>query len=291
MRRDAESEPSPREFGSDIHAEYDLWRHEEPRTDPESGASLDELSEQGAVRAAAAGRKLHGTVKGYASPMQRAQRTVDLAFQNAADDAEILNRRVEEVGNEEVRKGREGRAFVIRTKQELRTVQGIEAVGKEAAAKAKEAGIPPENALDYRIQYYLDHPERARELGAQTPHEVATELAYNVRHFGDMTERFRSGSKMNIRAITHGPKIEPFIREIIIREEGGKIVQGFDRLEEIGGSFKPGEGPKFLIHRDENGNETIRMLLRGKEYGVDTERLRQLSEEYIERQKAAKESA
>lgn len=281
-------------FGHDIHVRYHLGRHQDPAIDLTTGKKLDKLSAIGVAQASTEGKELHGVIKGYASPMQRARETVDLRFQNAAEDAAILNRRVADVKNEGARASQHGREFVIRTKPELRlrSVQTIVPFWKEATAFAKSeiaAGrANPEQMDNLSFQYYFDHPERAVELGAPAPHELAQELGYNVRHFADMAERFKDGSQLTAMAVTHGPKIESFVREVIVRDVGGKQVKGFEQLDEIGGMFEPGEGPEFKIDRDEDGNESIKMVLRGKEYDVDTAALQQLSDEYVQRLKREK---
>jgi len=85
-----------------------------------------------------------------------------------------------------------------------------------------------------------------------------------------MTERFYSSSDVRLVNVTHGPKIEPFLQEVV----------GFKNLEEIGGALQPGESIKFAVSIDENKNKVVKLLFRDKEYPVDEAQVKALAQEY-----------
>jgi hypothetical protein len=96
-----------------------------------------------------------------------------------------------------------------------------------------------------------------------------------------MADRLYFGSEVDLLNASHGGTLEPFLKEVMlrrVRDKGGKekIVRGFDSIEEIGGGMRYGESWSLLIKTDAYGNKTIKLFLRGQEYDLDVERLKEL---------------
>ncbi|MDP2944677.1 MAG: hypothetical protein Q8N57_03905 [bacterium] len=269
-----------KEFGSDIKAILEFKRHQDPGKNPTTGMSADFLTEKGKEASMADGQKIEElAVKGYASPKLRAQETVDLMLQNVSDDVRIINKTTESLkgtGAEKlVNNQREANEFNIRTRKELDAIADFSKVMPLASAWAEEQ-IKDGAKLDKYsliVQWYLDNPEVCKANGVLTGHETATEIAARVATELGMTERFYKGSEVRLINVTHGPKIEPFLREMV----------GFKNLEEIGGALQPGENIQFQVSIDENKKKTVKLLFRGKEYAVDEGRITALAQEYRDR--------
>lgn len=276
----ASQEQGPR-FGRNVHVEIEFMRHEEPGKTPE-GMSADYLTEGGRQKAAAKGKTIDKPVKGYSSPKLRAQETIDLQLQNVDIDEEVqvINQRqaaaagpreFKTVG--EIAKGQKPEnVFNIRVRSELDVAANFAKIMPECQAWAKEqvASGSKRSVYDLVVQYYLDHPERAVELGVTTPEESARKIAFAADREIRMTPRLYSDSDIKLLNGTHGPNLEPFLQKII----------GFKSLEEIGGALNPGEGFKLDSKTDSAGNQTVKLLFRDKEYPVDTEQIRKLAAEF-----------
>lgn len=264
-------------YGHNVEMTISFRRHFDPKKDLKTGMSLDELTEKGKGQSADLGKELSGKVKGFASPKKRAGETIDLAMQNATDDAEIINKKSEE--------NKDNRAFNIRIKKELETLQNITPIWKEGGKWADQQIAKGDETpkYDLQIQYYLDHAERAKEVGSQTPRESAQDIAHLLDTYLRMSKRLYDGSKVRLENATHGPKLETFLREVLVQVKEGKTVKGFKNLKDIGGAFQPGENFEVVVRRDDQGEMTTAMRIRGREYEIDAEELGLLTEEYNKR--------
>jgi hypothetical protein len=278
---------SEAKFGRNIKAVIEFSRHEVPgkiTEGPKAGMSADFITSEGRDRAAAKGKTIgEKAVKDYSSPKIRAQETGDLGLQNVEQDVRVINQKLGEKFSGVVEGQKPENEFIMRLRPELDTVKSFEKIMPQAKSWAQEQIKQGSKGteMDYIIQYYLDHQAECAELGVTTPEEAAQEIAYAAQHEMDMTERFYNDSEVRLRNFTHGPKLEPFLQRVIIREEGKK---GFEKLEEIGGSFNPGESFKFLTERDGAGNLNVKMIFRDKEYSVDLEEMENLASGYAKRQ-------
>lgn len=277
-----------KEFGHNIEIVASFRRHFDPAKD-ESGMSLDQLTEKGREDAKKLGQTLaEPVIKGYSSPKERAKDTIDLALSNINKSVRILN----QPQSPKHQDGSE-HTYIIREKRELDTVpKSVTGLFKEGLVYAKEQAAAGNQtpALDLAIQYMFDHPERAEALGAPSMREIAQDLAARLELYRQMSGRLYDNSRLRLENGTHGPKLEPLLKEIILRKEGNKIIKGFDNVSEIGGAFKPGENFEVLIKRGDKEEEKITLRLRGQEYDIDTAKLKKLSEEYQERIKREKQN-
>jgi broad specificity phosphatase PhoE len=269
-----------KEFGSNIKATLEFKRHQDPGKDPVTGMSADFLTEKGQAASVSDGQKVEdATVKGYASPKLRAQETVDLMLQNTDDDVRVINRTSESLRGTKaenlVNNQRGVNEFNIRTRKELDAVVNFGKVVPLASVWAEEQ-IKEGAKLDKYsliVQWYLDNPLVCQENEVLTGHETAVEIAERVSVELGMTERLHSGSEVRLVNVTHGPKIEPFLQEVI----------GFKNLSEIGGALQPGESIKFKVSIDANKKKEVKLLFRDEEYVIDEEQITTLSQEYRDR--------
>lgn len=269
------------EFGKNVHAVLEFLRHATPGKTPE-GMSADFLTEGGQKMAQEMGmaRVREKNVGGYSSPAKRAQETGDLYLDNTDESVTVVNRTIAET-KAKYPKQKEGNTFRMKTKQELAPVADfakIMPLAQTYAKAQKEVGSKLD-ALTHIIQFYLDNPEKCKEMGVDLPHEAASQIAYRFATELNMTNRFQEDTDVRLINVTHGPKLEPFLKEVI----------GFDRLEEIGGAVKEGENLQFVVDIDADKKKTVTLVFRDKNYELTDEQIRHLTEmsnEYKEKLKA-----
>ena len=259
-----------KEFGKNVHAVLEFLRHATPGKTPE-GMSADFLTEGGQEMARGMGkaRVQEEKIAGYSSPAKRAQETGDLYLDNTDESVEVVNRTIAET-KAKYPAQKEGNIFRMKTKQELAPTVGfakIMPLAKEFAKTQKAAGSKADD-LTLIIQYYLDNPEKCRELGVDLPYDAASQIAHRVATELNMTERFREDTDVRLINVTHGPKLEPFLKEVV----------GFGRLEEIGGAMKEGENLQFVVDIDGNGSKNVTLIFRGRNYELTEEQTRLITE-------------
>lgn len=277
-----------KKYGLNVHAVLEFGRHEQPGKTPE-GMSADYLTEEGKQNAVARGRDItEANVAAYGSPKERAQETVDLQMQSAEIFSEgavnVVNKKLSELPKGKIKEGvqKQGNEFKIKLAGELDTVADFKEIMPDAKkwAETQIAEGSNKSAYDLIIQYYLDNSQLCKEKGLDTPHEVATQIAYRAAREVGMTERFLSNTDIRMVNITHGPKLEPFLLE---------IVDDFKTLEDIGNALKPGESFEIEVSTDDSGKRQVKLNLRGKSYDVNEDNLEALAQEY--REKLVKERA
>jgi len=128
------------------------------------------------------------------------------------------------------------------------------------------------NGYTEGIQYYLDHGHE--DLQATDPVIAAAELAKRVDRFQRMPDRLRSNSRIEPIVITHGGKLEAFLREVlVITDEDGNSKTGFRHLDEIGGALRETENFELFIRTNEQGEKRVECLFRRKAYTLDQKRI------------------
>jgi len=271
-------EAEKNKFGHNIEAILEFKRHQDPGKTPE-GMSADWLTEKGKAAAIEDGQKIYDPkVKGFASPKLRAQETVDLMLQSVDDDVMVINKSLASLQGtgaaleNRTDQERKDNKFNIRTRRELDTTANFAKIMPLASAWADEQ-LKVDSKLDKYsliVQWYLDNPEICKENGVLDSHETATEIAERVAIELGMTERFYNNSDVRLINVTHGPKIEPFLKEVI----------GFNNLEEIGGALRPGESFELAVSIDNNKQKITKVLFRNKEYPLDEKQIKDLAQEY-----------
>lgn len=276
--------PEKGEFGKNIHAVLEFLRHATPGKTPE-GMSADFLTEGGQEMARGLGktRPNEEKIAGYSSPAKRAQETGDLYLDNADESIEVINKTLAET-KASYPAQKEGNTFRMKTKRELAPVAGFAKIMPlcQAYAKAQKEAGSKATALTHIIQFYLDNPDKCKELGVDSPREAAAGIAERVATELGMTDRFYEDTDIRLINVTHGPKLEPFIKEVI----------GFDRLEDIGGAVNEGENIQFIVDIDADKNKKVTMNFRGKDYELTPEQIetiKTMSQEYREKLEKIKE--
>ncbi len=275
-----EKQKEEKKYGQNIHAVLEFGRHEIPGKTPE-GMSADYLKPEGRESAKQRGKLIkEEKLGGYSSPKMRAQETVDLEMQSTDDGVDVVNRKLEDIKNRRGQK--EENVFKAKTKEELDTVQDFGKIMGNAKkwAQGQIEGGSKRGMYELIVQFYLDNSELCVENGVITPREAAAEIAARAYKELGMTERFYKDTDIRLTNITHGPKLEPFLQQVLIKDNGEK---GFKSLEEIGGALNPGESFEFEVNIDENGKKNVKLNLKGKTYEVDLKEIEKLYQEYKEK--------
>jgi len=151
---------------------------------------------------------------------------------------------------------------------------------KEKVVAAKKAN---EATINHLIALHTPEAEKYKK-------EIAGAFAYFIEHYEKMAERLKSDSKVLMPSGTHGGLIEPFLQQTLVRVlENGQEIQGFEKLEEIGGDFDPSEAFNVEITTDVKGKSNLLKIIFDnpkrvgfKEAYLDREKIKELSEFYKE---------
>ncbi|MFA7286106.1 MAG: hypothetical protein WC052_00335 [Patescibacteria group bacterium] len=273
-----EAKDEGREKGKNVSVQFVFRRHEEPGKTP-TGMSADFLTEKGIAGAKQRGHDLANSgeyVMFFGSKgVQRARETAGHmigTFRDEAGAAALINKPMtaedqQRAGHGELPPG----DVAIYRSSDLNPVPNFAKINE--AAKAEGA-----KTIDESVQYWLDNPEKAKELAAGTPEETAAELAHRLGLGIKMSGKLYEDTNLRVENLTHGPKLEALLHEVMIDDTGKR---GFGRLEEMGGMFQPGEDVNLAIHRNDEGELDLGGIdFRGKHYGVDMERLDELRDLY-----------
>lgn len=144
----------------------------------------------------------------------------------------------------------------------------------EAAKKAQRA------VLEYSMSLNTPEADALRR-------EAAGAFAGLITHYQKMSHRLNSDSKILIPAGTHGGTMEILLQQAMVRKDDeGKEVIGFDKLDAIGGEFNPSEAYNVMIETDENGDDKeLRISFDdgsrpGGDLRLDPNKLKELSQYY-----------
>ena len=294
MKEEIEPKLEKKEFGHNIHMEIDFDRHFAPKKDPDSGASLDALALKGHREKREAGEELPRgiKIKEYASEMKRAQQSAmeinsiddeekDARIINQALTAELKEKLVDR-GYDKVKLDRRSFQFLARVKKELNPLKWNKEYKMKCLLKNPEEPDKSKwqkHTYDEVVQYWLDHPDESGETTGTL--ECAAAFAYRIDTCARMADRLYDDSNVLLKHKTHGPNPDALLKEIMIQENGKK---GFDNVKEIGGAIKPGEGMKFIVDINANGEKTMKLKFRDKLYDYDKERFEELVKLYKEKQ-------
>lgn len=238
-----------KEYGRNVEIHAVFMRHGER-------AENGKLTERGREQAKNIGESLEtkDAIKAYISPLQRAIETAEEVIKAAQHKKKLKTRVRTELGLQ---------AF---SENFLKQLQKMEAQRPDSAA-----------------EYYLSFGDKKPDEETVSPHEVAETMASVLEIYFRMTDRLRSGSKVDLINITHQSLPEALLKEILVRQEGGEKKIGFSTLVEIGGPLKLGEPMEFIIKADSQGNKTIHLYFRGKIFDIDLDKLNNLAKSYYEK--------
>jgi hypothetical protein len=150
----------------------------------------------------------------------------------------------------------------------------------------EDPGNLPEDELIKRMfeanskqtDYYLSFGDQRPDIKTFSPVETASGIAKMVYDYIEGTSEIKSGSEIDLINATHDFNLAAFLKEAMIREEGGHKIRGFDSVDEIGGSFGFNEGFEILIKASEKGKKEIKLVFRGREHQLDMDRINELVE-------------
>lgn len=248
-----EGKESIERFGHSIDVDIHFVRHAiQDKLNPEQAITLE-----GRENAREYGRTLEGgdAIKAYASPERRAIKTAE----------EIVNASPH---------GSKYGSPRIRAELNMSSEQMSKEFIQKWIAKVKEVG--EEGTIDWYLKFGSEKPDEQTD----SPRELAEGMAYLLQRYIAMGGRLYNSSKVDLINATHGVFPEALLREVLIWEKEGEPKIGFDSLTEIGGQFKNTEGVVFKTHRDDKGALSIKVALRGQEYGLDLGKVRELAESY-----------
>lgn len=129
---------------------------------------------------------------------------------------------------------------------------------------------------DRQANYYISFGERRPDPETYSPVETAAKIAQLVEHYIKMSAKLNSGSSVDLINDTHDFNMISFLSQVLVLEKDGKKKTGFSSVEEIGGATKYAEAFEIIIHRNEIGEKSMKLLFRGKEWEMDMEHLEEL---------------
>lgn len=189
-------------------------RHCDPKKDPNTGASLDELTEEGIQQARQIGSGIvvpKSGIIGYHSPKNRAYQTLVGIMQGAGIAAPEVNA--------------EPRLDVLDMKGDYKTRALMHPDGKK-------------RNYNELVQFCMDTPN---------PAETFEAAGQRIMEYIDSIILGNAGRDVYFESISHGPCVEAAIIGLLKQRADRKIGQ----VSEIGGGFKPGEGFKVVVEYDQ----------------------------------------
>lgn len=265
-------------LGRNVEIRASFMRHA-PKADVKEPGAGATLSEAGREAARQVGRrfesKRHG-IKAYTSPVDRAMETADLILgeQKKKEIKIFKSRKRTELGIVPGSKD-------FYTKFKELTKQNLPENFDELSAEEKEEAVFA--AEDKALDWWFELGDKKFDKDTATAREVGASVALLVDKYIRMTDFMNSGSSVDLLNVSHKGTLEPFLKQVLLRQvedESGKIktVRGFDKLEEIGGGMKTVESWDLLVKTDEHGNKNVKVGLRGNEYDIDMEKMKELAD-------------
>jgi hypothetical protein len=249
-----------------IHAVFTRHGEKEYSTiTPDTG-----LTKEGKGKSFAAGaeRKESDMVKPYSSRTERTKETSELEVEGSPTLNKGEYRAREELG------------FPLDLKSEFS--QKAQQIKKDIVGDSHENKESEEfkcllaEASIAQTDYYLSFGDKKPDSLAPSPVEAAAGIAKMVDNYSRMVERLNSGSEVDLINATHDLNLAAFLKEVLVREIDGRKVVGFDSVKDIGGALDFNESFEILIKTDLAGEKSLKLLFRGQEYEIDSERLQEL---------------
>ena len=117
--------------------------------------------------------------------------------------------------------------------------------------------------------------------------EIAGSFARVIDHYMRVIKGVKSGSRALLPQGTHGGRMEPFLKETLIRSTpDGDEIHGFEKIEDIGGAFDSSEAFNVKVVTDNNGNlQKLKVTFDNKdrpqeEMYLDLKKLQELKDFY-----------
>jgi len=263
-------------------------------TEGAQGLSVLSISKTGIQRAKTygidqlTGRKI---TKAYATEADRTRETLASAFQAAEIDSKILQKSETTrafftlpalSASEEFMKQYD--AIMLPKRQQYIDKHYLVKKFNELTPDKQEAAA--EYAEEPAIEWYLSFGNKRPDKKTPSPREQAAFVAFKINRLIHLPDYMPNGKSVDLISSGHKTSTEAFLKYCIERKIDGKIVVGFDKLEEIGGSLKILDSWDLQIKNDDNGKKHATIILRRengetREYGLNISTLNELAKEYI----------
>lgn len=142
---------------------------------------------------------------------------------------------------------------------------------------AREQGIVVDAGGDLALDWYLQNDKKAPYPDAQSPYDFASIAAYKLNRLINLGDHMPNGKTVDLLSIGHKTSTEPLLKYCLVQEENGNKKVGFDKLEEIGGGLQTMEDWTLVARNDAEGNKNLKIILRGKEYDLDMDKLKEMA--------------
>lgn len=211
-------------------------RHAKPKKDPKTGASLDELTEEGMQQAKEIGAGLYvpdGEIIGYYSPKHRAYQTLVGIMEGAGVENPVMYE--------------DKRLDTMQMSPEFK----------------KGAFLNPDGSkrsYDAIVQYLIENTDPTGESFADTGKAI---LQHIIAVYNDLLN-LKDGAEIVVESTSHGPKVEAGLINLL-----GLAGKNITKIEEIGGGFKPGEAFQVHIEYSKSGLFKATTEYRGEKTRVD----------------------
>lgn len=242
-----EEEMTKEKYGRKISQKDIYFRHGEK-------LPTGELAPAGFEQAKIAGEEMETTLKGpkvYHSEIKR---------------AEDFGKTIQEATKSQ-------KAYKARMRLEI----GMTGYSKDFLKKWGE--MTKEKGANGVIQWWLDFGKEEPDPESISPYEIASRFAKHVLTHTKMTEKYYSGSKVDMINASHGSIMEPFVAFALSDqiEKDPVNPEGKTLVEKMGGAFATAEAFEVDTMIDEQGEKTLKVKLRGKEYDLPEEKLKELA--------------
>jgi len=256
------------EVGTDVELHTIFLRHGEKD-------KKGKLTKRGEEQAREYGRTLEkaDVTKAYGSSASRASRTAALAVANSPDAKRHYTKTV---GGKKIQVRRASKLKDVRIRREV-NMPGMSKEFINDWVKHAERG-----GADAAADWFYGLKGRYDKKTA-TAKEVAQGFAYMVQRNIRLSGKVKHGYRANLLNGTHQTCPESLLKEVMIRDVGGRKIRGFKKIKEIGGALDYTEPIDFKITRDDKGKSQVYVEFRDHEYDVDMERLNELGDAYAER--------
>ena len=242
---------SQEKYGRNVSLVVDLIRH--PEKDYATG-NLTEAGKQAFVEKLQEeyGDPSHSfdTVKAYVSPLKRGQQAMEPISQFLAENdihTKIRTRHALVTSMDQY--GTDTDKAMDAIVQE-RTSQDVSSV-KEGSALEPSSKDEETLKNEIMIREFFDKNFPAMGLKGES---IGNELDALMQHFAKMAERFYSGSRVKIIAISHSGVVE-YLTKLIYLKNHPELDSSDVGVEQIGGLLDYMSGPEITISSDVSGNQ------------------------------------
>jgi len=199
-------------------------------------------------------------IKGYFTPIERSQHTLDNIIGEV--DAE--------------------KKFNSRLRYNLTYNLADKILFSDEAMK-KYAKVTEENGGDETaaLQWYLDFGDKRPDKGTISPKESAARFAKLVERYVKMSKKLKSGSAIDLIHVSHSGSIEPFLKELIGNAIDKEPInpEGNNFLEKLGGLINYLEGFGVDVKRSSKDSVELELEFRGRKYVITEKEIEDLAQQ------------